>query len=103
MNRVLLSFAAAALAAAPLPALADEALAKARGCMACHTVNKKFVGPAYKDVARKYAADAGAADRLAAKITQGSSGVWGPVSMPPNTAVKEADARKLAGWILSLQ
>jgi cytochrome c len=104
MPRVLSSFAVAALiAAAAAPALADEALAKARGCMACHAVGKKFVGPAYKDVARKYAADAGAADKLAAKITQGSTGVWGPLSMPPNAAVKEADAKKLAGWILSLQ
>ncbi|MFT4194480.1 c-type cytochrome [Ottowia sp.] len=101
MKRVLLTFAA--LAAISAPALADEALAKAKNCMACHTVDKKLVGPAYKDVAKKYAADGGAVDKLAAKIMKGGSGVWGAVPMPPNTNVSDAEAKKLAGWIMSLK
>ena len=81
---------------------ADEALAKAKNCMACHAVDKKMVGPAYKDVAKKYAADAKAVDLLAAKIQKGGSGVWGAVPMPPNANVSPAEAKALATWILSL-
>ncbi|MFT3777715.1 MAG: c-type cytochrome [Ottowia sp.] len=101
MKRVLLTFAT--LAAISAPALADEALAKAKNCMACHTVDKKLVGPAYKEVAKKYAADGGAVDKLAAKIMKGGSGVWGAVPMPPNANVSDAEAKKLAGWIMSLK
>ena len=82
-------------------ALADEALAKAKNCMACHAVANKLVGPAYKEVARKYAGDKGAADKLATKIIKGGSGVWGAVPMPANPQVSEADAKKLAAWVLS--
>ena len=92
-----LSLTVAALA----PAMADEALAKAKNCMACHAVANKIVGPAYKDVAKKYAADKGAADKLAAKIIKGGSGVWGAVPMPANPQVNEAEAKKLAAWVLS--
>lgn len=95
----------AALAVASLagPALADLALAKSKNCMACHTVDKKLVGPAYQDVAKKYAGQKDAADKLATKIMKGGSGVWGAVPMPANTQVSEAEARKLADWVLSLQ
>ena len=103
MKRALLSFAALAAVAAASPAMADEALAKSKNCMACHTVDKKLVGPAYKDVAQKYASDGGAVDKLAAKIMKGGSGVWGAVPMPPNANVTEADAKKLAGWIMGLK
>jgi cytochrome c len=101
MKRVL--FALAAMAAVSAPAMADEALAKAKNCMACHAVDKKLVGPAYKDVAKKYAGDAKAADMLAAKIQKGGSGVWGAVPMPANPQVNDAEAKKLAAWVLSLK
>ena len=82
-------------------ALADQALATAKNCMACHAVDKKVVGPSFKDVAAKYAKQKDAADMLAAKIIKGGSGVWGPVPMPANAQVNPADAKKLATWILA--
>lgn len=94
------AFAAAFLAYAP-QARADEALAKAKGCTACHAVDKKLVGPAYKEVAKKYKGNAKAADLLAEKIVKGGQGVWGPIPMPPNK-VSADEAKKLAGWVLSL-
>mgnify|MGYP003296616537 CR=1 FL=1 len=78
------------------PALADQALATAKNCMACHAVDKKLVGPAYKDVAAKYAGQKDAVDKLASKIMKGGAGVWGPVPMPANAQVNEAEAKKLA-------
>ena len=101
MNRALFTLMFAAAAAAP--AFAQQDLAQAKGCFACHAVDKKVVGPAYKDVAAKYATDKGAADKLAQKIMKGGAGVWGPVPMPANTQVNEADAKKLAAWVLSLK
>jgi cytochrome c len=95
-----LTILALALSAA-VPAMADQALATAKNCMACHAVDKKLVGPSYKDVAAKYKADKGAVDMLAAKIIKGGSGVWGPVPMPPNAQVNEADAKKLATWVMA--
>ena len=83
-------------------ATADEAMAKKNGCFACHSVDKKIVGPAYKDVAAKYKGDATAVDTLTKKVLAGGGGVWGQVPMPPNVAVSPADARKLVEWILSL-
>ena len=88
-------------AAACMPAMADLALATAKNCMSCHTVDKKLVGPSYKDVAAKYAGQKDAVDKLAVKIVKGGSGVWGPVMMPANTQVSEAEAKKLAAWVLS--
>ena len=85
------------------PALADLALATSKNCMACHAVDKKLVGPAYKDVAAKYAGQKDAVDKLAVKIMKGGSGVWGPVPMPANTQVNEAEAKQLAAWVLSLK
>jgi cytochrome c len=101
MKRALFALLAATTVAAP--ALADQALATAKNCMACHAVDKKLVGPAYKDVASKYAGQKDAADKLAVKIVKGSVGVWGPVPMPANTQVSEAEAKKLAAWVLSLK
>lgn len=83
-------------------ALADEALAKSKGCFACHSIDKKMVGPGYKEVAEKYKADKGAADKLAAKIKAGGKGVWGQIPMPANN-VTEAESKKLAAWVLSLK
>jgi cytochrome c len=99
MKRAL--FALAALAAVSAPALADQALATAKNCMACHAVDKKLVGPSYKEVATKYAGQKDAVDKLALKIIKGGSGVWGPVPMPANAQVNEAEGKKLAAWVLT--
>ena len=101
MKRAL--FALAALAVVSAPAFADQALATAKNCMACHAVDKKLVGPAYKDVAAKYAGQKDAVDKLSAKILKGGSGVWGPVPMPANAQVNEAEAKKLAAWVMTLK
>ena len=97
--------AALALAAATLatttPAFADQALASSKNCMACHAVEKKLVGPSYKDVAAKYAGQKDAVDKLAAKVIKGGSGVWGPVPMPANAQVSPDEAKKLVAWVLS--
>ncbi|MCO5110407.1 MAG: c-type cytochrome [Burkholderiaceae bacterium] len=85
------------------PALADEALAKSKNCMACHAVDKKLVGPAYKDVAKKYAGQKDAEATLITHVLKGSKGVWGPVPMPANAQVNEAEAKKLVDWVLSLK
>lgn len=98
MKRALMIMAA--VAAVSAPAMADEALAKSKNCMACHAVDKKLVGPSYKDVAKKYAGDAKAVDAMAAKIQKGGSGVWGAIPMPANPQVNDADAKKLAAWVL---
>lgn len=104
MKRTILAVLSAAVTlAVTSPAFADEALAKAKNCMACHAIDKKVVGPAYKDVAKKYAGDAKAADMLAAKVIKGGAGVWGPVPMPANAQVNEAESKKLVAWVLSLK
>ncbi len=95
-------FLAAAMVTAAAPALASDALAKSKNCMACHAVDKKLVGPAYKDIAKKYAGDAKAVDMLATKIIKGGSGVWGAIPMPANPQVNEADAKTLASWVMGL-
>jgi cytochrome c len=84
-------------------AQASQELAQGSGCMNCHMLDKKMVGPGLKDIAAKYKGDAGAATKLAEKITKGSNGVWGPIPMPPNAGVSEANAKTLAQWILSLK
>lgn len=81
---------------------AAEALMKKDGCAACHNVDKKVVGPAYKDVAAKYKADKNAVAMLAKKVKEGSTGVWGPIPMPPNATTSEADIKELVTWILTL-
>ncbi|WP_342617281.1 c-type cytochrome [Rhodoferax sp. GW822-FHT02A01] len=92
---------AAACVLPAAPALADLALATSKNCMSCHNIDKKVVGPAYKDVAAKYKGDKAAAARLATKIMEGGGGVWGVVKMPSNPQVNEAEAKKLAAWVLS--
>ena len=101
MKRALLTLAALTVLAAP--AMADEALARSKNCMACHAVDKKLVGPSYKDVAAKYAGQKDAADRLAEKIVKGGVGAWGAVPMPANPRVSPAEAKQLAVWILSIR
>lgn len=83
------------------PVFADAALATAKNCMACHAVEKKVVGPSYKDVAAKYAGQADAIAKLSGKIIKGGGGVWGPVPMPANAQVSAEEATKLATWIMT--
>jgi cytochrome c len=99
MKRALFALAAATVLAGPV--LADQALATAKNCMACHAVDKKLVGPSYKDVAAKYAGQKDAVDKLSVKIIKGGAGVWGPVPMPANAQVNDADAKKLAAWVMT--
>jgi cytochrome c len=84
-------------------ASAQIELAKARNCLACHSVDTKILGPAYKDVAARYANDPGAAARLSKKVREGGVGAWGKVPMPANPRVTEAEADSLVHWILSLK
>jgi len=84
-------------------AMANADLARAKNCMTCHSIDHKVVGPAFKDVAAKYAGQPGAEDKLVHKVMKGGSGVWGAVPMPANTQVNEAEARTLVKWVLSLK
>ena len=102
MKRIFVALATLATAfAVSTPALADMALATSKNCMACHAVDKKLVGPSYKDIATKYAGQADAVDKLAGKVLKGGSGAWGPVPMPANAQINDADAKKLVTWILA--
>ena len=99
-----LMIAAALALSAALPAQASEALAKKHACVACHVVKgAKTVGPAYAEVAKKYAGQKDAEAKLVEKVKKGSTGVWGQVPMPPNAAVPDADVRALVKWILSVK
>lgn len=98
---LLATLTTASVFAVATPAMADLALATAKNCMACHAVDKKLVGPAYKEVAAKYAGQKDAADKLAAKILKGGSGVWGAIPMPANAQVNAAEAKTLATWVLT--
>jgi cytochrome c len=87
--------------AASSSAFAQADLAKSKNCMACHAIGSKLVGPAFKDVAAKYAGQKDAEARLAAKVIKGGAGVWGPVPMPANTQVSDAEAHALVKWVLA--
>ena len=100
MNPTLAAAAAVALVLAT-PARADEALAKKHNCLACHQVDKKVVGPAYGEIAKKYKGQNVAA-KLEQKVKKGGQGAWGNVPMPPNPAVPDADIKKLVDWILKM-
>ncbi len=82
-------------------ASASLELAQKSACMACHAVDKKMVGPAYKDIAAKYKGDKTAEAKLFEKVKKGGSGVWGQIPMPPNATVKDEDIRTLVKWVLS--
>lgn len=90
-----------AFAAAKVDMAAGLALAQKSGCMACHTVEKKIVGPAFKDVSAKYKGDKKAEEMLIAKVTKGGSGAWGAVPMPANAKVAPADIKALVTWVLA--
>ncbi len=101
-------FALAVLAILALPSqAADQAtamdIAKKNGCLACHALDKKLVGPAWAEVGKKYAGDPAAAEQLVVKVKKGSKGVWGPVPMPPNATVKDADIKVLVDFVLTLK
>ncbi|HSE00047.1 MAG TPA: c-type cytochrome [Burkholderiales bacterium] len=102
----LIAAAAAAMLAAgthAADAKAAEALARTSGCLACHTVDKKLVGPSYKEIADRYRKDKAAQANLAQKVKAGGKGVWGDIPMPPNAHVKDADIKTLVQWILSIK
>ena len=99
-----LVIAAALALVAALPAEASEDLAKKYACVACHVVKgAKTVGPAYAEVAKKYAGQKDAEAKLVEKVKKGGTGVWGQVPMPPNPAVPDADVRALVKWVLSVK
>ena len=87
-------------AVAATPAMASAELAKAKNCMACHGVDKKIVGPGFKEIAAKYAGQKGVEAKLATKIVQGGAGAWGTMPMPPN-AVSQQEAAALAQWVMA--
>ena len=103
MKFVVAVTAAAAALAFSSGAQASEALAKASGCLACHTVDKKLIGPSYKEIADKYRMDKGAEANLIKKVKEGGKGVWGDIPMPPNAHVKDPDIKTLVVWILSVK
>ena len=103
MRNTRLIVALLGLAVVAAPALANEELAKKNACTACHAIDKKLVGPAYKEVAKKYKGDAKAEAMLIEKVKKGGVGTWGQVPMPPNASVKDEDAKTLVKWVLSLK
>ncbi len=103
MKTLFVTAASAALLALSGAASADQALAQKNACMSCHGVDKKIVGPAFKDVAKKYHGDKGAEAHLIAKVKAGGKGVWGQIPMPPNPQVKDEDVKKIVEWVLSLK
>ena len=82
-------------------AAANEKLAQSNGCMTCHAVDKKVIGPSYKEIAAKYRSDKAAEANLVKKVKAGGSGVWGPTPMPPNAHIKEDDIKTLVQWVLA--
>ena len=100
MTKNLLMLAAVAGVALASPAQANEELAKKHNCLACHQMDKKSVGPAYKEIAKKYKGQADAVAKLSEKVKKGGSGVWGPVPMAPNPAVPDVDLKTLVEWVL---
>lgn len=84
-------------------AAASEKLAQSSGCMTCHSVDRKVIGPSYKEIAAKYRSDKGAEANLVKKVKAGGSGVWGPTPMPPNAHVKEEDIKAIVTWIMAIK
>lgn len=102
MKAVVMSVAAALILGVTGVASADQALAQKNACMSCHGVDKKILGPAFKEVAAKYKKDKAAPERLAKHVKEGTKGNWGQVPMPPNAQVKDEDIKKIVAWILTL-
>ena len=103
MRTVVIALAAATCLTLSSLAQANEKLAQANGCTACHSLDKKLIGPSYKDVAAKYRAGKGAEAELIKKVKAGGKGVWGDIPMTPNAHVKDEDVKTIVQWILSLK
>jgi len=106
MKSIAIALAATAILVSGVQARAADAgedLARNSGCLACHSVDKKLVGPGYKDIANKYRGDKAAPAALAKKVKEGGKGVWGDIPMPPNAHVKDADIATIVNWVLSLK
>jgi cytochrome c len=106
MKALFMALAAAAgltFVTGTLAAETGEALTKNSGCTACHSVDKKLVGPSFKDVAAKYKNNKGAEAALVKKVKAGGKGAWGEIPMPPNAQVKDDDIKSMVHWILSLK
>ncbi|MDD5298247.1 MAG: c-type cytochrome [Rhodocyclaceae bacterium] len=103
MNIRILAALVAALAIAPSAFAGGPEIAQKAGCLACHTVDKKLVGPSYKDVAAKYKGQGDALAKLSDKVRKGGAGVWGPIPMPPNVVdkISDADLKTVVGWVLT--
>lgn len=101
MKRLFAVCAMLAALGAASAAHANEKLAQSSGCMTCHTVDKKLIGPGYKEMAAKYSGDKAAAGSLFKKVKAGTQGVWGSIPMPPNAHVKDEDVKTLVQWILT--
>lgn len=102
MKSVVLTAAAALILGVSGVASADQALAQKNACMSCHGVDKKIVGPAFKEIATKYKGDKAAPARLAKHVKEGTKGKWGEIPMPPNPQVKDDDIKKIVAWIMTL-
>ncbi|MDP3672158.1 MAG: c-type cytochrome [Telluria sp.] len=105
MKKILILTALGILSA---PALAVDVtaaldIAKKSGCMSCHGIDNKIVGPAWKDINKKYAGNPAAEAQLIAKVKNGSKDAWGPIPMPPNATVKDADVKTMVQYILTLK
>jgi cytochrome c len=103
MSKLMIAAASAAMLVMSGAASADQALAQKNACMSCHGVDKKIVGPAFKEIAQKYADDKDAQAHLVTKVKTGGKGVWGNIPMPPNPNLKQEDAEKIVAWLLSLK
>jgi len=97
----LIHIALAAVTLVSMPAFASKEIASKNACMACHAVDRKLVGPSFQDVAKKYKDQKDAEAMLAGSIKKGGAGKWGPVPMPAQAALAEADAKTLATWVLA--
>ena len=95
-----LALAGGMVQATPDPAEVNQILTK-NACLACHSVENKMIGPAYREVAEKYADDENAAETIAQHVRQGSSGIWGPIPMPPNPGISDDDLAKVVEWVLA--
>jgi len=103
MSKLMIAAASAAMLVMSGAASADQALAQKNACMSCHGVDKKIVGPAFKEIAKKYADDKDAQAQLVTKVKTGGKGVWGAIPMPPNPNLKQEDAEKIVAWLLTLK
>ncbi len=101
MKTIVMTAAAALILGVSGIASADQALAQKNACMSCHGVDKKIVGPAFKEIATRYKGDKTAAAKLAKEVKEGSKGNWGQIPMPPNPQVKDEDLTKIIAWVLA--